>query len=167
VLRHVAAGNQLANKRREFTSLQVKELLSTNEHQLWAARLQGAEDVPLVKTLVDAGGGRDCIYQFRHLSFQEGLFAMSIIEGETDPAKSWSDKKQAVAFMKEHVNVCRIGGAQLGNVLAPSLVKAGALDLSEAELDDVGAEALAHLLETSTNLVTSLSLTRNKIGQEG
>jgi hypothetical protein len=107
------------------------------------------------------------LFQFRHLSFQEGLFAMSIVEGETGQASFWSDKKQVTTFMKEHVNVCRIGGAQLGNVLfAAYSGNAGALDLSESELGDVGAEALAHLVETSTNW-TSLSLYRNDIRREG
>ena len=48
----------------------------------WTSMIRTDKGVPLVKTLVDAGGGKQGAYQFRHLSFQEGLFAVDVVRGE-------------------------------------------------------------------------------------
>mmetsp|Transcript_2992 Transcript_2992/g.8957 ORF Transcript_2992/g.8957 Transcript_2992/m.8957 type:complete len:1166 (+) Transcript_2992:1503-5000(+) len=118
---HIAFANHVA-MRREFTSADVREALRDHEVEraAWDALLVGA-GVPLVKTIVDAGGGEG-VYQFRHLSFQEGLFVLAILGGIKSPSSVWSDATKAVKFLSEpfYANTIRIGGGRLGATLGPT-----------------------------------------------
>jgi len=80
----------------------------------WNALVRTDGGVPLVKILVDAGGGKEGLYQFRHLSFQEGLFASDVVRGEglvsllpTPPWKPFQDDSKWFA------NALAIGGDEI------------------------------------------------------
>eukprot|EP00966_Prymnesium_polylepis_P223694 5175829-Prymnesium_polylepis.1 len=118
MLRRIAAANQ-RKQLRIFKTADVEDVLAGCEEEgsLWEALLKADEGVPLVKMLVDAGGGHDGEYQFRHLSFQEGLTAVSLMEEDT--AELWPSKKKAAEFLKDpfNLNTCKIGGGRLGDAL--------------------------------------------------
>ena len=44
-----------------------------------------SSDVPLIKTLTEAVGNQPAEYQFRHLSFQEGLFVQGLLKSRDTP----------------------------------------------------------------------------------
>ena len=142
-----------------FTTGLVEKALKTwgkAELTLWRDQLRTEAGVPLIKTLVDAGGGSDGIYQYRHLSFQEGLFVAGVVTSDICPESVWPSKAQAVEFLKSSANVCRIGGGRLGDVLLPTLAREGSLDLSSSELGKAGGQAIAELLKGSSASITSL-----------
>eukprot|EP00519_Triparma_laevis_P008571 CAMPEP_0182519176 /NCGR_PEP_ID=MMETSP1321-20130603/44958_1 /TAXON_ID=91990 /ORGANISM="Bolidomonas sp., Strain RCC1657" /LENGTH=1957 /DNA_ID=CAMNT_0024727141 /DNA_START=127 /DNA_END=5997 /DNA_ORIENTATION=- len=86
ILRKIAVANH-KSRRREFTSKDVDDALagSEKEAEFWRSLVASEDGPPLIKTLVDAGGGKEGLYQFRHLSFQEGLYVQAIAQG----AASW------------------------------------------------------------------------------
>jgi len=115
VLSRVAVANHLAT-RREFTSTNVEEVLQDHPEALshWRALASSERGVPLVKIVDNAGDGREVVYQFRHLSFQEALFALALVSGEAtwkpeDPSSVTKD-----LFFR---NTLKIGGRPLAEVL--------------------------------------------------
>ena len=81
-LRLIAVQNQIEG-RREFSSEHVSKALAKGggdtEMSLWA-RLDCEEaGVTLIKTLEALTDSAPAMYQFKHLSFQEGLFARNLL----------------------------------------------------------------------------------------
>jgi len=171
MLRHIAAANQLAGSLREFTTVQAEDALQKlgeEELSLWRDKLRSESGVPLIKTLVDAGGGSDGVYQYRHLSFQEGLFVAGLLMGEIEPENVWPSKERAVEFLKSNANVCRIGSGRLGDKLLPVLANEGVVDLKGKDVGVVSGQAIAELLTGSSAPITwRLDLSENMLGTEG
>ena len=76
--------------------------------------------VPLVKTL-EVSAGDEARFQFKHLSFQEGLFARNLLD-LVDRGKwtGWVDDEAAATFLNNAYmnNTCRIAAGRLGTLLA-------------------------------------------------
>ena len=109
----------MKQQRREFDGGHVRAALEAHPEQLrlWNTLRSSKEGLPLVKTLSE-GEGEDAQYQFKHLSFQEGMYVQHVIEDrEWD---GWSSEAKAMDFLSDafNANVCKIGGAQLGEALA-------------------------------------------------
>ena len=147
-----------------FLRGRAAQVLEADELALWTAQLKAETGMPLIKTIIDdAGSGKGGRYQFRHLSFQESLFVMSVVESlKTSTTLSfWASKEQAIAFLKDakNLNSCRIGGGALGDRLlcqwsagSQSTLLAfgdaeGKLDLNGRELGADAGAAVAALLE--------------------
>lgn len=163
LLRHIALANQspTGEARREFGSRELDELLDANEAALFNKLVASEKGVPLVKTLnapVDGVGG---LYQFRHLSFQEGMAAVTLIVNGTGGISL-----DAFLNNPSNANLSRIGGKDLGAAL---------LDTAEPTLSlrltDVGAQMLSFLLPgcTRADQVRCLDLTgsRGRLGDDG
>ena len=82
MLRNVAVQNQLQG-RREFSSAHVAkalllELPNAEAFTLWLHLNKEEGGLPLIKTLEVQTEAAPAQYQFKHLSFQEGLFAQHL-----------------------------------------------------------------------------------------
>ena len=121
VMRRVATANVLAKGglRREFTSHDLRESLGNKGLAVWERLTAADGSVPLIKTLEQKAVSTPAIYQFRHLSFQEALFAKQLVEVGAATWAGWRDDKAAVESLKEPSlrNALRIGGNALGNAL--------------------------------------------------
>ena len=111
MLQRVAVANMLV-ERREFDSGQVAEALGAQaeEHALWR-ELERQQALPLVKVLAEGSDdGAQGQFQFKHLSFAEGLFVQYLIE-KTAEWGGWSDDGRAIKFVMNafYENTCRIG----------------------------------------------------------
>ena len=83
MLRNVAVINQ-QNGRREFSSAQVAcalllELPIAEGFTMWLHLDKEEAGLPLTKTLEAQTDASPAKYQFKHLSFQEGLFAQHLL----------------------------------------------------------------------------------------
>ncbi|KOO22422.1 putative leucine rich repeat protein [Chrysochromulina tobinii] len=129
MLRRVAVDNQ-ENGRREFTSKNVACALGGNPEELglWS-RLDLDHDygVALCATLAKQSDKAPAQYQFKHLSFQEGLYAehlLILVTGLAPPAGAgwhgWMSDKTASEFLNNRYmnNTCRIAAGTLGSLLA-------------------------------------------------
>ena len=56
----------------------------------WQSLLRSRDGVPLVKTVVDDHGGVGGVYQFTHLSFQEGLSVIAMVQNASLAASTWA-----------------------------------------------------------------------------
>ena len=81
MLRRVAVSNQLAG-RREFSSRHVVGTLEghNKEQTLWLSLNKDEAGVILIKTLEVQTDNAPAQYQFKHLSFQEGLYAQHLLQ---------------------------------------------------------------------------------------
>ena len=169
MLRLVAVDNQ-RNGRREFSSLHVANSLALGggdvELPLWL-RLD-AEDagVTLIKTLEGMTDGAPAMYQFKHLSFQEGLFARNLL-GMVDKQqwKGWQNDGTAAEFLNNAYmnNVCRIAAGELGKRLATLRPEWDFGTAAANRLSWVGKTALWNLLKSNAFIV-SVNLSRNDVG---
>ena len=129
MLRRVAVDNQ-ENGRREFTSKNVACALGGNPEELglWS-RLDLDHDygVALCATLAKQSDKAPAQYQFKHLSFQEGLYAehlLILVTSLAPPAGAgwhgWMSDKTASEFLNNRYmnNTCRIAAGTLGSLLA-------------------------------------------------
>ena len=112
-MRRVAAANMMANARREFTSDELANALGDERLlSLWESLTAEDGSVPLVKTLEQKTVSMPAVYQFRHLSFQEALFAMWLADNGAALWAGWKDDNAAAVSLKDPSlkNVLRIGG---------------------------------------------------------
>jgi len=139
MLSRIACANHMA-KRREFTSVEAESALQGGvlaQLKEWNALVRQETGVPLIKILVDAGGGKEGSYQFRHLSFQEGLLAINVVQGddrvsllkEKPPWKPFQDDREWFA------NAIAIGGDEMG---AAVCAKAKAMGCASTEAKAAG-----------------------------
>ena len=129
MLRRVAVDNQ-ENGRREFTSKHMVCCLGATplELGLWSTLdLNYDHGVALVATLAKQGDKAPAQYQFKHLSFQEGLYAehlLMLVTSLTPPVgpgwPCWATDQSAAEFLNNRYmnNTCRIAAGTLGGLLA-------------------------------------------------
>ena len=128
MLRRVAVDNQ-ENGRREFTSKNVACALGMHPEELglWS-RLDLDKDhgVALCATLAQQSDKAPAQYQFKHLSFQEGLYAEHLLLLVTSLAPpngpgwpGWASDDKAAEFLNNRYmnNTCRIAAGHLGGLL--------------------------------------------------
>ena len=169
-LEAIAVKNHVTQNR-EFHTRQIVDILrAPDASELWESLQNSDEGVPLVKTLeIQAASGDEPFlqgladrlgtigfYQFKHLSFQEALFA-SWLQKNAATWADWATDEQAAAFCNNtfYNNCLRICGGQLGELLGkrrPSLVM--------RQLTDRGVEALQMAFAKNTTL-TALSIAGN------
>ena len=167
MLKRVATANALATIK-TFSGREVAGVLSAEERVEWR-RLGDA--LPLVKMLSEGGEGalfwseQAAEYHFRHLSFQEALFAQALLQGGELFNSACATREKALAFLDEpfNLNTCRIGEGRLGAALAPSL--GGAEWRLGGQLKPAMAAAIVPLL-TGNEVVTWVDLSDNKLGPE-
>ena len=165
-LRNVAVTNQ-QNGRREFSSGHVSMALLL-EHPtpegftLWVHLNKEDAGLPLIKTLEAQTEVAPAQYQFKHLSFQEGLFAQHLLIMAQDGWDGWATDESAAKFLNNPFmnNTCRIAAGHLGTLLAK---RRPFWDFSKAKLDEVGLQALWLLMDRNERL-TKLSLKGNRVG---
>ena len=94
MLRNVAVTNQ-QNGRREFSSAHVSsalllELPNAEAFTLWLHLNKEEGGLPLIKTLEVQTEAAPAQYQFKHLSFQEGLFAQHLLLQAEEGWEGWA-----------------------------------------------------------------------------
>jgi hypothetical protein len=118
VIKRAATSNMLSSARREFTSDDVLKALGDKGLSMWE-KLEAADgSVPLVKILEQKTVSSPAFYQFRHLSFQEALFAeeLTACEAAADWAGWRDDQAAAKSLMDPSLrNTFRIGGGACSN----------------------------------------------------
>ena len=173
MLRRQAVNNQ-ENGQREFTSKDVACGLGMypEELSLWT-RLDHDErhGVALVATLATQSDKAPAQYQFKHLSFQEGLYAehlLLLVESLAPPAgagwQGWASDEKAAEFLNNRYmnNTCRIAAGYLGGLLA---LQRPAWDFREAPLTANGRSALWFITDENTE-VASINIAQNEVGWE-
>ena len=165
MLRLTAVDNQ-QHGRREFSSKHVAKTLAAGgdlELSIWLRLDTEEAGVTLIKTLESLTDSAPAMYQFKHLSFQEGLFARNLL-GLVDRKQwdGWTNDASAATFLNNAYmnNVCRIAAGELGKRLAKIR--------SEWSFDDhrlswVGKSALWQLVNDNPHLA-ALSLNGNEVG---
>eukprot|EP00966_Prymnesium_polylepis_P083166 1926490-Prymnesium_polylepis.1 len=143
----MAVANQESG-RREFTSNHVACTLGAtpDELGLWA-RLDLSEGVPLCATLAKQTDKAPAQYQFKHLSFQEGLYAeylLGLVRSLQAPKPGWwgwKNDEAAAAFLNNRymANTCRIAAGHLGSLLAQ---QRQSWNFTDHQLTPVGRQAL-------------------------
>ena len=172
MLRRVAVDNQ-ENGRREFTSKNVACALggSPEELGLWS-RLDLDHDhgVALAATLAKQSDKAPAQYQFKHLSFQEGLYAEHLLILVTSLAPpmgagwhGWATHQAAATFLNNRYmnNTCRIAAGHLGALLGR---QRSAWDFSEenARLSANGRSALWFITDENDK-VESINVAKNDV----
>ena len=126
-------------QRRDITPKQLAERLAPDEFKIFQRLVEsendkggkggkGGKGVPLVKVVVDPGDtwgpSSPGLFQFKHLSFQEALAAIWVVERkgvdrEGQTWRSWADDETAAKFVQQSQsnNMCKIGGSRLGRAL--------------------------------------------------
>jgi hypothetical protein len=166
MLRRVAVQNQ-ENGRREFTSKHVACALGAtpDELGLWT-RLDMDRDygVALTATLAVQSDKAPAQYQFKHLSFQEGLFAQDLLLKAEAGWETWETDLTAAEFLNNPFmnNTCRIAAGYLGTRLAKRRPN---WDFSkkECKLSEVGLIALWLICENNEK-IKQLDLRNNGVG---
>ena len=115
VMQRIATANMLAAKgvQREFTSDDVVAALDAEGMAVWEKLAAADGSRPLLKTLEQETTSSPAIYQFRHLSFQEALFAKGLlVDGAAAEWAGWQDDSAAAKSLKDPSlrNALRIGG---------------------------------------------------------
>jgi len=170
MLRRVAVENQ-ENGRREFTSKHVACALGATPEELglWT-RLDMDRDygVALTATLAMQSDKAPAQYQFKHLSFQEGLYAEHLILLVTSLAPpqgpgwgGWSNDKAASEFLNNRYmnNTCRIAAGHLGSLLGMQRLN---WDFHAHPLSPNGRSALWFITDDN-NMVESITVSHNEI----
>ena len=168
MLRHVAVSNQQAG-RREFSAVHVANALlidqvNTEGLTLWLHLNKEDGGIPLTKTLEAQTELAPAQYQFKHLSFQEGLFAQHLLLLAQDGWEGWQSDEKAASFLNNPFmnNTCRIAAGHLGTLLAK---RRPDWDFSAegARLTEVGLMALWLICERNETLA-SLNVSANGVG---
>ena len=117
----------------------------------------------LIKTLESLTDSAPAMYQYKHLSFQEGLFARDLLNlVDQKKWRGWDDDKSAAEFLNNAYmnNVCRIAAGELGQRLAKLRPD---WDFSTHTLTWVGKSALWQLVNENPRLI-SLTASGCKVG---
>eukprot|EP00966_Prymnesium_polylepis_P112117 2593536-Prymnesium_polylepis.1 len=123
MLQQVAVANQIGG-RREFSSKDVVTSLAQHTEELihWMSlECDKERGVMMIKTLEEATRNAPAQYQFTHLSFQEGLYAMHLLKIVDKPDwTDWDTDSLASAFLNNRFlnNTCCIASGKLGTLLA-------------------------------------------------
>jgi len=154
MMRRIAHSNH-QNKRREFTTANVHDALSGTPMAwaLWLELCSECDEVPLIKTLEDAGGGKqNGLYQFKHMSFQEALAAQLLMNSPEEVIKITG---RLAEYINEpfNRNLLTIGGGRLGSALAEKHDK---WDM-QGKLEADGVKAFTDLLRENS-YIKSLSI---------
>ena len=173
MLRRQAVSNQEAGQR-EFTSKDTACCLGIfpEELSLWTRLdLNDLYGVALVATLATQSDKAPAQYQFKHLSFQEGLYAehlLMVVSSLAPPAgpgwQGWASDTMAAEFLNNRYmnNTCRIAAGYLGGLLA---LQRPAWDFREAPLSENGRSALFFLTDVNTE-IQSVNIARNEVSWE-
>ena len=170
MLRHVAVSNQQQG-RREFSATHVAQALLTEQMNpegitMWLHMNKEDAALPLVKTLEAQTELAPAQYQFKHLSFQEGLFAQHLLMQAEEGWSQWETDESAAEFLNNPFmnNTCRIAAGYLGTRLAK---RRPAWDFSAAnsQLSEVGLQALWLICEKNETLKV-LELRKNGVGSK-
>ena len=168
MLRHVAVSNQLAG-RREFSAIHVAHALlvdniNTEGLTLWLHLNKEDGGLPLTKTLEAQTELAPAQYQFKHLSFQEGLFAQHLLIRAEAGWEGWETDLTASEFLNNPFmnNPCRIAAGYLGTLCAK---RRPIWDFSEkrTRLTEPGLQALWLICEQNESL-QKLNLMHNGVG---
>jgi hypothetical protein len=144
MLERVAVTAHAAEKRefRQDDHVRVALAVVPKQLLLWDNLLAEARGVPLIK-LIEVGEGISN-FQFKHLSFQEGLFAQAFLdEQDTEEEGKVLVKSKGLIDDPWFLNALRIGGSALGVKLAEPL-KAG-MDVACLELSEPQCNAMIAL----------------------
>ena len=186
-LRRVAIFNMVSGKR-EFDARHVAEILLTPPLRygaklecspecfiMWlhlsknsSSQSESQSGIPLTKVLEAQAEESPGQYQFKHLSFQEALFAEDLVElaSSTSGWAGWQNDREAAAFLNNPFmnNTCRIAGGNLGSHLARHRPR---WDFGHegTRLNEAGKQALWLVTRSNTEL-TSLFLAGNTIGKD-
>ena len=173
MLRSVAVNNQ-ENGRREFTSKHVACALgaSPEELGLWSrSDLDYDHGVALTATLAKQSDKAPAQYQFKHLSFQEGLYAehlLLLVTSLTPPNGNgwpgWANDKAAADFLNNRYmnNTCRIAAGHLGALLAS---QRAVWDFRESPLTPNGRSALWFITDDN-DAVKSINVSQNDVSSD-
>ena len=166
MLRNVAVTNQQAG-RREFSSAHVADALllvlpNAEAFTLWLHLNKEDGGLPLIKTLEVQTEAAPAQYQFKHLSFQEGLFAQHLLNQAEEGWEGWATDEDAAKFLNNPFmnNTCRIAAGHLGSRLAR---RKPVWDFTTHTLSTVGLTALWLILEHNEK-ITTLLLDGNGVG---
>ena len=133
---------------------------------LWLHLNKEDAGLPLIKTLEAQTEVAPAQYQFKHLSFQEGLFAQHLLIQAEAGWEGWETDESAAEFLNNPFmnNTCRIAAGHLGSLLAK---RRPAWDFSakDANLNSVGLFALWLLMERNLTL-QRLVLRGNGVGRQ-
>ena len=170
MLRHVAVSNQLSG-RREFSAVHVAQALlleqvNTEGITLWMHLNKEEAGLPLTKTLEAQTELAPAQYQFKHLSFQEGLFAQDLLIKAEAGWETWETDALASEFLNNPFmnNTCRIAAGYLGTRLAK---RRPHWDFSKqgTRLSEVGLQALWLICENNEK-IQRLDLQNNNVGSK-
>ena len=172
MLRRVAVSNQ-ENGRREFTSRNVACALGANPEELglWSRfDMDEVYGVPLAATLAKQSDKAPAQYQFKHLSFQEGLYAehlLLLVTSLQPPGPGWvgwSSDSHAAEFLNNRFmnNTCRIAAGHLGSLLARQRAD---WDFRRHPLTGNGRMALWYITEENVT-VASISVANNEVSSQ-
>ena len=168
MLRHVAVCNQQQG-RREFSATHVSQALLVDQMNpegvtMWLHMNKEDAGLPLVKTLEAQTELAPAQYQFKHLSFQEGLFAQHLLIQADEGWSQWETDETAAEFLNNPFmnNTCRIAAGYLGTRLAKRRPN---WDFSapSTRLTEVGLQAL-WLINEKNETLKSLHLQNNAVG---
>jgi hypothetical protein len=126
MLRQVACSNMFQpsaegeqQMKREFNSQDMRTIFEQDDSHLadWVALVRDQQGVPLVKTL---SCGEGDVFQFMHLSFQEALFAMELIQNPDVVLSFWGSDATALQRLESPLyrNTFVVGGCRLGEAFA-------------------------------------------------
>merc|ERR1712185_362991 len=170
MLRQVAVANQEAG-RREFASGHVAKALLIDQVNpdgmtLWLHLNKEEAGLPLTKTLEAQTELAPAQYQFKHLSFQEGLFAQHLLIQADIGWEQWETDETAAEFLNNPFmnNTCRIAAGYLGTRLSK---RRPTWDFSAkgTRLTEVGLQALWLICEKNEKLKV-LELKKNAVGSK-
>ena len=173
MLRRVAVDNQ-QNGRREFTSKNVACALGAypEELGLWTRlELDHEHGIALTATLAKQSDKAPAQYQFKHLSFQEGLYAEHLLILVTSLAppqgpgwNGWASDQASADFLNNRYmnNTCRIAAGHLGALLAK---QRSAWDFREAPLTPNGRSALWFITDENER-VESINVSNNDVSSD-
>ena len=101
--------------------------------------------------------------QFKHLSFQEGLFAQHLLLQAKEGWEGWASDETAAGFLNNPFmnNTCRIAAGHLGTPLAK---RRPVWDFSVSRLTETGLQALWLIMDKNEKL-TTLNLHSNSVGK--
>ena len=170
-MRLIASDCGLLDDYREFSSAQVAsalllELPNTDAFTMWLHLDKEEAGIPLAKTLEVQTDSAPAQYQFKHLSFQEGLFAQHLLMQAVDGWEGWATDDLAADFLNNPFmnNTCRIAAGHLGSLLAKRR-PAWNFSAKSATLTSVGLFALWLLMERNATL-QQLVLRGNAVGRQ-